>query len=254
MYCQLNRQFILLLHSIIIAIFCNLIVLPASFCHDDDRFVACSQSYSCGSTIQNIGYPFWGNTRHRPERIITIARDDLWHDFCPGIFTETNLGHALFHIVPKNVRYFLRLFYDCSGKISLLQNSSSFRCKVEGRERIAFYFSGQLLGEKLPNLTSICNNYIRVPVSRSSVDHLRAGEFGKALNKGFDVEYTARFCKPCESSGGMCGSNYSTSNPLIVSSTSNPFVCFCRDKPRPKSCASGNGSKLDLKFVIIEPN
>ncbi|KAJ0049576.1 hypothetical protein Pint_16520 [Pistacia integerrima] len=180
MYCQLYRQFILLLHSVIIAIFCNLIVFPASFCHDDDRFVACSQSYSCGSTIQNIGYPFWGNTRHRycrkkgfelkchhnqyslietgpqkfrvlkinsPERIITIARDDLWDDFCPGIFTETNLGHALFHIAPNNVRYFLRLFYDCNGKISLLQNSSSFRCKVEGRERIAFYFSGQLLGE-----------------------------------------------------------------------------------------------------------
>jgi len=47
---------------------------------------------------------------------------------------------------------------------------------------------------------------------------------------GFLMYWTAHDCSTCERSGGRCGFE------------NNEFICFCRDRPRLKSCDAGNSS------------
>lgn len=249
----------------IITIFCILIaVSPVSHCRHDEQFVACSRRYTCGSGVQNVGYPFWGGDRPQfcgrgkefelkcqdnqfpvidpgtgqkfrvlkidpYERKMTLSRVDLWDNFCPGIFNETAFDFSMFYY-SQNAVGFLRLFHDCTDEIppghpNLISRS------VEGGRRTGFYTNDKAFGvgvDQFSNLTKTCNKSIRVPVQLSAVKNLQAGELGKALKQGFDVEYHPHPCSECESSGGVCGSSHSF--------TSEKFVCFCHNGPQAISC------------------
>ncbi|KAJ4713437.1 Receptor-like kinase [Melia azedarach] len=237
----------------IITIFCILIaVSPVSHCRHDEQFVACSRRYTCGSGVQNVGYPFWGGDRPQfcgrgkefelkcqdnqfpvidpgtgqkfrvlkidpYERKMTLSRVDLWDNFCPGIFNETAFDFSMF--------YYSQNTWKVEGELVFIQTDKAFGVGVD----------------QFSNLTKTCNKSIRVPVQLSAVKNLQAGELGKALKQGFDVEYHPHPCSECESSGGVCGSSHSF--------TSEKFVCFCHNGPQAISCP-GKGLKLGLKLVI----
>jgi hypothetical protein len=62
------------------------------------------------------------------------------------------------------------------------------------------------------------------------IGSLLGENYGEVLKMGFLMNWTARNCSTCERSGGRCGFE------------NNEFICFCRDRPRLKSCEAGNSS------------
>jgi hypothetical protein len=112
--------------------------------------------------------------------------------------------------------------------------------------------------QHLPQLVAECNHYIKVPILRTSARALLEDPEGGApevvlrqvMNQGFDVEYNnelASPCRPCEESGGVCGSN-----------ATQPFVCYCRDQvqssytcPTPGMHALFSSHFLGLGFLPV---
>ncbi|KAL5817956.1 hypothetical protein ACOSQ3_026334 [Xanthoceras sorbifolium] len=252
----------IILHFVIISIFFFLIFVPPSYCDGyDEQLSACRRPYlyPCGSSRLNILYPFWGGDRlpycgrkgfeikcdkdneyHFIESdtqkfrvlnisdigpIMTIARYDLWNDYCPGIVTqEIAFDQNLFKYGP-NVRN-LSLFYDCREVIPP-QNSNYVSCKVGDEDKTGFY-AIDIAGLRLPNLTDTCTKGIKVPVQLAALEDLRPGNLEQALKQGFDVEYNTDniLCAKCLATLGICASN---------SSNSEQFICLCTDEREPQA-------------------
>lgn len=259
-YKMIHHLFSPLILPSIIAVFCILIVVPVSYCNDNEQYVACSRRYSCGTILRDAGYPFWGNSRplycgledyklncqqnqytiiesgvqkfrvlniSSSERLMTIARDDLWNNSCSGITDETSLDDTPFLNYGPSIRN-LTIYYGCTDVNSLQHRINSFACTGSREEVAGFYTTvdDDELGFQLPNLTDTC--YYGINVSIQFTDNLRTGELRQALQQGYDVQYRSdNLCSVCESSGGTCG----TSN-----STRRNFVCFCRDQPHLSTC------------------
>ncbi|PIN24100.1 hypothetical protein CDL12_03155 [Handroanthus impetiginosus] len=99
-----------------------LLAIPSCVCQYDQQYEACSQTLlQCGN-ISEIGYPFWGGTRNascgypgfelncqndifrlnisstvyrvldvnNATQTLRVARNDLWDDTCPRVFTNTS--------------------------------------------------------------------------------------------------------------------------------------------------------------------
>ncbi|KAI9174007.1 hypothetical protein LWI28_010245 [Acer negundo] len=245
----------LTLHLVITISF-FLIVVPVSHCQDvdDDRYSNCTipYPYRCGSSELNISYPFWGDNRPRncchevfeikceeneyhfiefgtqkfrvlsinySHPTMTIARDDLWNGYCPGIVSQhTFIDPLLFKSYSPNVRE-LSFFHECQEQ-TYPHNSNYFNCSLPDKVISVFYNVSDL---PLSNLSSTCKAEIKIPVLLAALDDLcRTRNLGEVLNKGFEVEYNANetFCLPCINSDGKCEPNHS--NP-------GQFECLCGD-------------------------
>ncbi|KAL5815562.1 hypothetical protein ACOSQ4_026203 [Xanthoceras sorbifolium] len=236
-----NLLFTTLTLRSIITIFFFLIVVRISNCDNDDEqyFSDCwrSYSYQCGSSVLNIFYPFWGGKRpqscgrqgfeikcqdnqyhfiesrtqkfrvlsiNESHPLMTIARDDLWNNYCPGIVTRhTIVNLSLFNCSPNVPE--LSFFHYCDEAIDPY-SPNYFSCTVDGTERAGFYI---VPGLQLPNISNTCKAEVKVPVLLAALDDLhRPGNLGEVLNKGFEVDYytDSTLCSACTSTGGICGS------------------------------------------------
>ncbi|KAJ0047680.1 hypothetical protein Pint_16509 [Pistacia integerrima] len=254
-----------------ITAFCILIAIPSCFSADDYRYSTCRTMYSCG-VIADIDYPFWGDDRspycgregfqldckenefptlrsgfegftvariHRKLQLMTIFRNVLFPTSCSQLFREMiTFNKTIFSYGPGVGN--LSLFYDCSGNLSQ-SDENKFTCHVEGNEeRTGFYtFEGRDL---LRNLSNNCSKVIRVPIVLGDLNENRlvAGRLGEAINEDIDMKYNAdnESCSACIDSEGVCGSN---------PSNSDPFLCFCRDRPHDQTCAG-------MHFIIFLAN
>jgi hypothetical protein len=95
------------------------------------------------------------------------------------------------------------------------------------------YFSD--LGSSASNLTSYlasCKDSIKVPVRESAFQQISSApnvtQLLEGLNQGFGLEWNAsnNLCDTCQSSGGKCGYNQTTT----------AFTCYCKDQPQQFSC------------------
>ncbi|KAK1564864.1 hypothetical protein Q3G72_013448 [Acer saccharum] len=243
-----------------------LVAVPPSYCVGyDEQLSACSGQYlfPCGSAARlNISYPFWGGDRPQYcgrkgfvircqdnqyhfidsaaqkfrilnisylEPIMTIARADLWNDYCSAIFNqEIDFNHNIFKY-GQNVRN-ISLFHHCDGVIST-RDSNYFSCKMGlgGEEITTGFYAIDIPELRISNLSNTCQLGIKVPVLLAALADLGRGNFVQALKQGFDVEYIADSiqCVKCVATGGICGSNISNAE---------QFICLCHDQPQPDTC------------------
>jgi hypothetical protein len=169
----------------------------------------------------------------KSTRNFTIARLDLWDGPCPPPleFHNTTLNFTLFDYASTTVQN-ITLLYDCPPQVSILAAPNRFNCSQSGVSdgKINTYIvdDEHPLGN-LQQLVQECKHNIKVPILRTSARALLEDHQGgtlevvlqQAMNQGFDVEdhnELASPCRPCEESGGVCGSNATQS-----------FVCYCSD-------------------------
>ncbi|KAB1227105.1 hypothetical protein CJ030_MR1G001038 [Morella rubra] len=255
---KFNMEARLSLSSVITLSF-FLTIFPPCYCDgNDQQLLECSRPYNCGS-LNNIPFPFWGDGRpqycgHQVHELscrdnqylvmefgeikfrvlnisqlsyrMTIARLDLWDRSCPDspeAFLNTTLNFSVFDY-PSTVEN-LTLFYGCSVPLPPgIPFSNSFMCGSEASgEFNAYVLDDAPTLSNLSYLNEKCRSQIKVPILRSSNPAGGGPALQKALNDGFEVEYNDVLplaCKACVESGGACGVNSSTQN----------FVCFCRDQ------------------------
>ncbi|POO01882.1 Wall-associated receptor kinase, C-terminal [Trema orientale] len=222
-----------LFFQLLIIALSTLIRFRFSYSSDTQEFIQCSRPYKCG-TLRNLSFPFWGNDRpefcghqsfeldcrykqypvieingleyrlldNTPLDKMTIARLDLWDNPCSPKFLNTTLDHDLFR----------------------------------GDGDVVYYADDYLMRILRPEL-GMCRGVVRVPVFKTALENTMGGkvELKEALNQGFEVEYyyySSRLwgCRSCEESGGSCGFN----------TTTQKFLCFCRDHQEGGVCFTNN--------------
>ncbi|XP_019182469.1 PREDICTED: LEAF RUST 10 DISEASE-RESISTANCE LOCUS RECEPTOR-LIKE PROTEIN KINASE-like 1.4 [Ipomoea nil] len=255
-----------------------LLHIPACFCEDDQRYVACGKAFRCAN-IENISYPFWGgerpdycgypgfeldcNSEDAPvisiqstkykvvcidssERRITVARQDLERDICLTNPQNSNLDFSLFNYVSDDIN--ITIFYDCSfvPKVIPLPNSNRFNCS-SSTKTFGFYLVGDV--EIPPGIT--CDSHIMATVNQTGARVLAShtGDPRQVLRatlaSGFSLQWTAdnAFCDRCTQSGGRCGS--SSNQP------STPFACYCADGSHSIFCNDKNSSGLGIAGAVL---
>nr|XP_048328559.1 LEAF RUST 10 DISEASE-RESISTANCE LOCUS RECEPTOR-LIKE PROTEIN KINASE-like 2.7 [Ziziphus jujuba var. spinosa] len=162
------------------------------FCAADQKYHNCGRLIQCG-TIRDIGYPFWGSEKTRPDycghpkfqlncinqvlhikissqdyRVLDIdvvkhklklVRADYWNNVCP----QTELHNATldddmfsffnYTLDTEN----MKLFYDCKDIISVVDNNtlSFFECSVSGRETVNYFLTDSISHKNLQNATAV---------------------------------------------------------------------------------------------------
>ncbi|KAJ7970354.1 Receptor-like kinase [Quillaja saponaria] len=241
----------LFLSSIIIISSFLLTNLPPSHGRDDELYTVCNRPFQCGN-ITNMLYPFYGNDRPRDcgssvfeldckdnqypvieinslqyrvlkinnqNYTMTLAREDLLESTCPTSFLQTRMNTSYFEYATP-VRN-LTIYYGCPPGI--IHPGNNFTCG-DGTA----YFKDE--AQNFPPINfSGCNNSIEVPVIVNPFNGPQGGidALERALNRGFDVQYTADWtnCSVCRGSGGLCGMD-----------SAYQFSCHCHNGTSPSSC------------------
>ncbi|XP_031276556.1 LEAF RUST 10 DISEASE-RESISTANCE LOCUS RECEPTOR-LIKE PROTEIN KINASE-like 2.1 [Pistacia vera] len=184
------------------------------------------------------------------DQTVTILRYDHNWDLtvCPERPAVSVNFNGFLSNYSSNVRN-LSLFYNCTDKSP--PGSNTYTCRQQGSEDRKGFYTIDDEPDYFPNLTNTCGNVTKVPILFTAALDKNKNEpqndlewLREILDMGLQVKYEAenRLCSACQSSAGICGSNYSNSG---------EFVCFCRDKPCPHTCPVMNGMHaLPTLFLI----
>ncbi|KAL0462370.1 UNVERIFIED_CONTAM: LEAF RUST 10 DISEASE-RESISTANCE LOCUS RECEPTOR-LIKE PROTEIN KINASE-like 2.4 [Sesamum latifolium] len=227
------------------------------------QFLNCTRLFSCGPTVRDVGYPFWGGDRpqecglpalelrcprynyttvdvggraffvlsiNNVNKFMKIVQIDLLDDFCPDryedVWLDENVDGRLMRYAPDVER--LTLFYACRPPFNVSGSWSNFTCNVSGTDRL-----GYVVDESRSLVGTGCELNITIPVLGSVLKEFRRNTTRTTLrdvvNEGFAVEYGmyGAACAACERSRGLCWSG--------TNSSVQP-TCLCRDGPHPFVC------------------
>ncbi|WCJ21927.1 hypothetical protein M5689_004037 [Euphorbia peplus] len=200
-------------------------------------------------TIQNHDFLVLSVNPSRNE--MAISRVDVLGDLCPGeatTFTNITLNATRFGFVPDFYTKFanISLFYNCTD-LQRTTSSQMFPCGVYGgEERDAFYGYEGLQGEWMDDISK-CTIIVEIPVPKTALQDNQLGrdDLSRVLEQGFNVSYMYNEnCGSCRESGGICGTNLTTSG----------FTCFCSDHSNPVSCLQKPGIiSLTLCISCFKP-
>lgn len=253
-----------------------LIYIPGSFCQDDERYRSCGEPFRCGS--MDIGYPFWGgrkpeycghpsfeiscegnipkiaieSTRYEvididaPNRIVTLARDDLRSSICLDNPKNASFDLNTFSYVSSDLN--ITLYFGCTVRSGLQVPPSSpnrFNCDnnmfgIYTLIDVPFDIS---LVTCLEGIIARVNqtNAVALASPTASVEVLR-----RAIAGGFSVNWTAGIdskCQQCERSGGRCGSN----------PDSGDFACHCLNGIHSNDCNDGGNLFSIITHNLLRP-
>ncbi|KAJ4964880.1 hypothetical protein NE237_016729 [Protea cynaroides] len=111
-----------------------------------------------------------------------------------------------------------------AGALEGLQNVSCLGCPGQDPKNVCFYAPGLVTYQNCENY----NMYTKKGFNVSAEKDLRG-----YLQRGFELRYTkSTDCRGCETTGGRCGNNPS-------SSSSDSFVCFCNSAIHTFNCSDG---------------
>ncbi|KAF5201557.1 LEAF RUST 10 DISEASE-RESISTANCE LOCUS RECEPTOR-LIKE PROTEIN KINASE-like 2.7 [Thalictrum thalictroides] len=241
-------------------------IIGLSFCAEDSKYTACTRSFECGDMKnitypfwgngrpEYCGHPDFQlkcrkdnsveiEIQSQSYRVLhinklqqTLALNPLnyYGGDCPP-FSNISLNMNTFSF-NQNTTQILTLFYNCPT-IPLL--STNFTCSINANTDGINYFwiANYLLPIPSPDFTK-CKVSIVVPILQRLVDNFLRYNFIKdhgptssleqVLKNGFELVYftNVSVCNECESSGGRCGYDQVSSQP----------ICFCRDGQNPRSC------------------
>ncbi|XP_054806381.1 LEAF RUST 10 DISEASE-RESISTANCE LOCUS RECEPTOR-LIKE PROTEIN KINASE-like 1.4 [Prosopis cineraria] len=224
----------------------------------DDRFTNCSSRISCG-TVDNVGYPFWGENRaeycgqpgfqlacqdntpklifnavtyrilkfNLSDKSLTVARDDYWQTLCPNQYLNTSFDSTSFKLADGFQD--IALLYDCIKSFNSagqFTTSSSAECS---KQKVYY---GSLSTYNI-DLTGICKVVV-VPIASANVNLIFSDEkeIEDAIKDGFELGWSVNNeqYNNCVNSGGQCGY------------INNKFTCFCSNGRQGTTC-SGKSSK-----------
>jgi hypothetical protein len=218
--------------------------IPISLCRDDSHSSSCSNLFNCGE-INNIGFPFWGETRPsgcghpglklnceesvttieirnvtyrvldvNPEtQILKISRDDYLTGICSPELVNTTLDPTLFDYGDPGYQN-LTLSYGCASySMFPVPLPGQFSCPTSGDVQVE-------QGAHGPH--EDCNVSVVVPVLHSNpLLTLVLSELERVIREGFDVEWKVdtAACRDCMTD---CGYNPKLNRPTCYFSPSKP--------------------------------
>ncbi|XP_054784397.1 LEAF RUST 10 DISEASE-RESISTANCE LOCUS RECEPTOR-LIKE PROTEIN KINASE-like 2.7 [Prosopis cineraria] len=232
----------------------------------DDRSTNCSSRFSCG-TVNNVGYPFWGENRaeycgqpgfqlacqdntpklifnavtyrilkfNLSDKSLTVARDDYWQTLCPNQYLNTSFDNTSFKLADGFQD--IALLYDC---LKSFNSAGQFTTssKAECSKQKVYYGS---LSTYSIDLTGICKVVV-VPITSANVNLIFSDEkeIEDAIKDGFEIGWSVNKeeCSNCVNSGGHCGY------------INNKFNCFCSNG-RQGTCYAGSSSNGDQIVIAI---
>ncbi|XP_047310284.1 LEAF RUST 10 DISEASE-RESISTANCE LOCUS RECEPTOR-LIKE PROTEIN KINASE-like 2.1 [Impatiens glandulifera] len=248
----------------VVAISILLLNLPCPVFSNDQRYLNCSSSLSCGN-ITNLMYPFYGLNRanycgqpgfkldcqnevpfikigsnqykyrvvdsNPLQRIITVTRNDYWETTCPLDFINTTFDPYPFHYIAGF--WNLTLFYGCIFNNWPIQGLTTGNVCLINDTTVNMFYS-TTTREIGPGLGK-CNSSVIVPVQGKAALAVNENKttVGKAIEEGVEVFWDEDVdkCTICLQSGGVCGFNW----------TQSLFSCFCYDHPSSTSCPTRPG-------------
>ncbi|KAH9675694.1 LEAF RUST 10 DISEASE-RESISTANCE LOCUS RECEPTOR-LIKE PROTEIN KINASE-like 2.1 [Citrus sinensis] len=246
-----------------------------------EEYKNCSGPFRCANR-DDIGYPFWGGNRPEycgypgfelnceedvPEinilnitykvlkfdearRIITVAREDYWDQYCPSNLVDTALNFSLFNYTPATGN--LTLYYSCPANlmndmlVKPLLGPYEFRCNSdESNAADNYYYSWEFssifnksLIEAMKAYLGRCGKSVLLPLQQPTVEYLvknpASENLARALREGFGLQWFANnsLCDTCEQSKGECA----------YSARTGQFNCYCPDKAYADSCPPQEGA------------
>ncbi|CAH1421402.1 unnamed protein product [Lactuca virosa] len=258
---------------------------PAISCQESRPYDVCGEVVQCGDF--RLHYPFWGSGRpaycgypgfqltcesnvsllsyqsvnyqildtDTSTQTITIARNDLWDDFCPEYLYNTSYDSTLFGVDISGDQENVSLYYGCNTSTPTIPLGANhlFSCNVNDTQSDGYFLRTNQIVSNMTSFLRQCQNYITVPVKQYLAGRLAspfatADELRPALMAGFDLIWIANDveCNQCMRSNGRCGSN-STSPEL--------FACYCDNGIFSLTCNNTNGSggimgAASLKLII----
>ena len=250
------------LYSTVVLIFSRLI-LPSVSAEVDYRYANCAANLKCGPSV--IKYPFWetklpnycghpgfklncqGDSltieiRNQTYNVLnidyrsyflTISNPAISHSSCPPTLTQltnSTLDPTLFKLTSSSQN--ATLFYNCSQAAKELKAPYNFTCSTGGyfAPPIIIYAYFETEDRWKRRLSRFCKVKVYNPVLSAEVLRLsdKVSSIGEVLGRGFEVEWNIddKQCDACNSSGGICGYNYTLNQP----------ICFCKDSAHSKIC------------------
>ncbi|KAI7749003.1 hypothetical protein M8C21_009909 [Ambrosia artemisiifolia] len=228
----------------------TIIYFPTIWCQRTQPYKVCGQLVRCGNIT--LHYPFWGLDRpaycghpgfeitcktnvpilhykslnfiilkiQLSQQTITIARDDLWENYCPQYLYNTTYDSNLFN--DNNFAHEdVTLYYGCDSS----SGGHNFSCGVNDTKNNAYFIATSMIVNNNLNRSVHCITHITVPVIQSLADQLvltsdKVSDLRFALKAGFNLQWTAKNeeCDQCVQSGGKFGSNLQRST---------FFACYC---------------------------
>nr|TKS00415.1 putative serine/threonine-protein kinase [Populus alba] len=238
------------------------------FADDDERYMNCMNSFDCGNIKgvgypfsgsdrpDYCGYPGFelGCSNQDPEitimrstykllgvniqsRTLNVSRSDYTANLCPTLLSNTSLNPNLLNYTSDHAE--VTMFYGCPSPSPPALSISQFTCNINDTVMMGYFITANLslLSGTAPSLTSYlttCNNSVKVPALQSAIvpilDSPTVAQLLEAINQGFELVWSTNdsLCDACESSGGLCGYNRTTT----------AFTCYCADQPRDFECSS----------------
>ncbi|KAL2941311.1 LEAF RUST 10 DISEASE-RESISTANCE LOCUS RECEPTOR-LIKE PROTEIN KINASE-like 2.1 [Bienertia sinuspersici] len=247
-----------------------LFLLVPVLCSDNFYSTCGSILYSCGS-VQNIGYPFWGNNRHRPkycgmpEYLLTCKNNtvsikavqsilsslsvvSINTDSLTLVVSQKNLLDYCYLQDKNNTRlsnlkvvadHSINLYYGCSSNCT---SRYSYNCDDRTNNNGSTYYYFDKPSYNVSSKSCSCKDSVSIPINRRGLDELRSSTDNESLSSimtkwpEVKIGYTVKMaeCFKCEQSGGRCGSPPDDGS-------SNQFICYCPDGPQPLVCGISSG-------------
>ncbi|KAL7223300.1 hypothetical protein ACSBR1_024873 [Camellia fascicularis] len=258
-----------LFSPIIVAILIFTAISKPCYGQVHQQYNVCNQTYSCGSNIHNMRYPFWGDGRpqycghpqfqlkcqnteyptvtindrsfqvlgiNQSSHVMTIARIDLWDSYCTQNLSNISLDGNFFWY-SQAVRD-LFMFYDCTQNNFTRILSNNFTCTnlgSDGGKSSGFYADESLLRALLlGNVTKfegvLCRVSVEVPVLRVALDELSSKSL--SLQEALNQGFEVVYY----AENAACLGCEESGGICGSDSSSLEFVCRCRDHTHPRNC------------------
>ncbi|XP_015065412.1 LEAF RUST 10 DISEASE-RESISTANCE LOCUS RECEPTOR-LIKE PROTEIN KINASE-like 2.4 isoform X1 [Solanum pennellii] len=261
--------------TVILFIILSYLHMPVSLGQDDQRYGSCGEPFRCGS--MDIVYPFWGGSKpeycghpsfeikcesnipkitmestryevidiNTPNRIVTLARDDLLSNICLANPKNASFDLNTFSYVSSDLN--ITLYLGCTVRPGLqLPASSPNRFNCNSNSSIFGIYT--LINVPFDLSLVTCQKEIIARVNQTNAVALASPTASvaflrKAIAGGFSVNWTATIdskCQQCHRSGGRCGSN----------PDSGDFTCHCENGTPSNDC---NDVRRDLPGSVRIP-
>jgi hypothetical protein len=159
----------------------------------------------------------------------------VYEETCPPLLHNISLDRTPLTISPGYTNF--SFFYNCTLKPEDYYTLYAISCATNSTHYSIAGFHLEEIEMRSNYSLNSCHDFANAPIhTGEDIGSLLGENYIEVLKMGFLMNWTAHNCSTCESSGGRCGFE------------NNEFICFCRDRPRLKSCDAGNCSS-NISFI-----